>query len=165
MSWPEIILFIIALIIMLVGILGVILPILPGVPMIFVAALAFGALTGFAHTTIWTIIVFAILTALSLVLDWAATAFGVRKMGGSYLGMIGALLGMIAGLFIPGFGIFGFLLGAFAGAFLFEAAAGKDSRAALRAGLGSFVGFLIGGALKFAIAAAMIGIFIWQTLR
>jgi uncharacterized protein YqgC (DUF456 family) len=164
MSWLEITLFIIALIVMLIGLVGIILPILPGVPLIFGAAFFYALLTGFTTINSQILIIFALLTIISLFLDWLATALGVKKMGGSRAGMFGAFVGMIAGLFLPGVGIIGFIVGAFVGAFLFELLIGKEARDALRAGLGSFIGFLAGGLLKFVIGSVMIGIFIWHIL-
>jgi uncharacterized protein YqgC (DUF456 family) len=85
-------------------------------------------------------------------------------MGGSKAGMFGAFIGMIVGLFLPGVGIFGFVIGAFIGAFLLELLVNKESQKALKAGLGSFIGFLVGGVFKLVIGAAMIGIFVWHVL-
>ncbi|MCP4583048.1 MAG: DUF456 domain-containing protein [candidate division Zixibacteria bacterium] len=164
MSWLEIALFIITLLVMLVGMVGVILPMLPGVPVIFAAALIYAIITGFEVITGNILIIFGVMTAASFALDWVATAFGVKKMGGSLLGMLGAFLGMIVGLLLPGVGIIGFIIGAFIGAFVFEILIGKKTNEALRAGFGSFIGFLAGGVLKFVIGATMIGIFIYQIL-
>jgi len=164
MSWLQIILFIASLLVMIVGMIGVILPVIPGVPIIFGAVLLFGAFTGFAYTTTQTLVIFAILTALSLILDWVCTMYGIKRMGGSWFGMLGSFIGMIIGLLIPGVGLIGFILGAFIGAVVFEMMIGKKSHQAYRAGFGSFIGFLAGGLLKFIIGAVMIGTFIWQTL-
>jgi uncharacterized protein YqgC (DUF456 family) len=164
MSWPHIILFVLTLLVMLIGLLGVILPVLPGIPMIFGATLVYAILTDFTVITARTVIVFGVLAILSLILDWIATAFGVKRMGGSYMGILGAFLGMIIGLIIPGIGIFGFVICSFVGAFAFEMIRGKESREAMRAGFGSFIGFLIGGVLRFVIGATMIGVFIWKIL-
>ncbi|MEE9554682.1 MAG: DUF456 domain-containing protein [candidate division Zixibacteria bacterium] len=164
MTWTEIILFSAALLVMIIGQVGIILPFIPGVPMIFGAALIYAILTDFAVISAQTVIIFAILAVFSVILDWIATALGVKKMGGSYFGMFGAFLGMILGLLLPGVGVIGFIIGAFVGAFLFETLLGKESKAAFKAGLGSFIGFLAGGVLKFVIGAAMIGVFIWQVL-
>ncbi len=164
MSWFEILLFILTVAVMLVGLAGVVLPIIPGVPIIFGAALLYALLTGFSTISGQTLIVFAILTVASMVLDWAASVMGVKKMGGSYAGMIGAFIGMIVGLLLPGVGIIGFIIGAFVGAYAMELLINKDSRVALRAGLGSFLGFLAGGLMKFVIGAIIIGVFIWQVL-
>ena len=85
-------------------------------------------------------------------------------MGGSAAGMVGAFVGMIAGLMIPGAGLFVFILGAFTGAVIFEMLAGKKSKTALKAGLGSFIGFLAGTVIKFAIGVVMIVYFIWRVV-
>jgi uncharacterized protein YqgC (DUF456 family) len=164
MSWSEIILFILAIAVMLVGLAGVVLPVIPGVPIIFGAAFLYALLTDFSTIGAQTLIIFAVLTVASMVLDWAASVMGVKKMGGSYAGMIGAFIGMIVGLSVPGIGIIGFIIGAFVGAYAMEFLINKDSRVALRAGLGSFLGFLAGGLMKFVIGAIIIGIFIWQVI-
>jgi len=164
MTWLEIILFISALIIMFIGMLGVILPVLPGTPLIFIVALVFSILTDFTYLSAQTIILLGILAVISVILDWVAGVLGVKKMGGSKAGMFGAFIGMIVGMFLPGVGIFGFVIGAFVGAFLLELLVNKESKKAFRAGLGSFIGFLVGGVLRLVIGAAMIGIFVWQVL-
>jgi uncharacterized protein YqgC (DUF456 family) len=165
MSLAEILLFVATLLVMLVGLAGVILPVLPGIPVIFAAALIYGFLTDFSVIGANTLLIFAILTIIALILDWAAGVVGVRKMGGSRAGMVGAFVGMIIGLLLPGVGIVGFIIGAFAGAFIMELLVNRDSRIALRAGLGSFLGFLAGGLLRFVIGSIMIGMFIWQVIR
>ena len=164
MTWYEIIYFVIALAVMLFGLAGTILPIIPGVPIIFVAIVIHTLLTDFSVISGQTIVVFAVLTAASLLLDWLAGSLGVKKMGGSAAGMIGAFVGMIAGLMIPGAGLFVFILSAFAGAVVFEMLAGKESKTALKAGLGSFIGFLAGTVIKFAIGVVMIVYFIWMII-
>ena len=164
MTWLEIILFVSSLIIMFIGMLGIVLPILPGIPLIFIVALVFSILTDFTYLSGQTIILLGILAVISLILDWVAGVLGVKKMGGSKAGMFGAFIGMIVGLFLPGVGIFGFVIGAFVGAFLLELLVNKESKKALRAGLGSFIGFLAGSVLRLVIGAAMIGIFVWQVL-
>lgn len=165
MTWSEILLFVATLLVMLIGLAGVVLPVLPGVPIISAAALIYALLTDFNPIGAQTLLIFAILTILALVLDWAASVIGVRKMGGSRAGMIGALAGTIIGLLLPGAGIVGFIIGAFAGAYIMELLVNKNSRVALRAGLGSFLGFLAGGLLKFVIGSIMIGMFVWQVLH
>ncbi len=164
MSWFEIGLFVLTVVVMLVGLVGVVLPVMPGVPIIFGAALLYALLTGFSTISGQTLIIFAVLTVLSIVLDWIASVMGVKKMGGSYAGMIGAFIGMIVGLLLPGIGIIGFIIGAFVGAYAMELLINKDSRVALRAGLGSFLGFLAGGLMKFVIGVIIIGIFVWKVL-
>ncbi len=60
---------------------------------------------------------------------------------------------MILGMF---FGPFGIILGPFVGAFVGELIAGKDKRNALKAAIGSFVGFLLGTISKLIVAGMLI---------
>jgi uncharacterized protein YqgC (DUF456 family) len=41
---------------------------------------------------------------------------------------------------------------------------GRKFNRALKAGIGSFIGFILGGVIRFAIAAVMIGIFVYNIL-
>ena len=164
MTWLEIVYFVLALLVMFVGLLGVILPVIPGIPIIFAAAFLYGLLTGFETITGNILIVFGVATGLTLILDYLATVLGVKKMGGSFAGATGAVIGMIVGFFIPGVGIFGFIIGAFVGAFLFELMVVNETRTALKAGLGSFLGFLLGGFIKFVVGVIIIGMFIYYAL-
>jgi len=158
----DIVLFIIAMIVMLVGLMGIIIPILPGVPLIFGSLLIYALITEFQEISVNVIIVCAILTAIAIITDWLSATYGVKKMGGSYFGMIGAFVGMIVGLLVGA--LVGLIIGAFLGAFILELLAGKEKHVALRAGIGSFLGFLAGGVMKFVIGTVIIGVFVWRTL-
>jgi len=150
------------LLIMLVGLAGVILPMLPGVPMIWVGAFLYGLLTGFKEIN-WNILgVFAILTGFTMVLDYVANLYGAKRMGASRWGILGALFGMLVGLFTAG--LFGLLIGSFLGAVLGELLGGKTESQALRAGIGTFLGFLGGTLIKFIVGCIMIGVFLWRVL-
>ena len=163
MSIFEIVLLAATLLVMLVGLVGTLLPVIPGVPVIFAAVLIHSLVTDFAYVSSSGLVLFGLLTAGAILMDWLATSMSVRKMGGSRAGVAGAILGMIVGG-VVGFGLPGMLVGAFAGAMTGEILFGDKSRSALRAGLGGLIGFLAGGVAKFAIGAAMIGIFVYQVL-
>ncbi len=161
MTYVEIILFVVALMVMIVGLAGVILPVLPGIPLIFAAALLYAILTGFREITLYIILIFAGMTVCGLVMDYVANYFSVRKMGGGKAGAIGAVVGLLIGVW---FGLVWIIILPFAFAVLFELAAGKEGRQALNAGIGAFVGLLFGGVLRFTIGCVMIGIFVWKVL-
>jgi hypothetical protein len=63
------------------------------------------------------------------------------------------MIGLVAGLFL--FPPFGIIIGPFAGAVIGELSSGKKSRAALRSGFGSFVGFVLGTMLKLIASGMM----------
>lgn len=150
-------LWILAVILTVTGLSGMLLPVLPGAPLLFLGLL-FGAWAdGFQYVGIWTLLVLAVLTGLTYVVEFAASVLGVKKFGGSKRAMAGAALGGIVGLFL---GVPGILLGPFVGAVIGELSLQRSLDEASRAGFGTVVGLAIGVAGKLAIGIAMIGIFI-----
>ncbi len=147
---------------MVIGLAGVILPILPGIPLIFGGILLYGILTGFEEITLDLILIFAGLTVFGLIVDYLANYLSVKKMGGGRAGAIGAVIGLFIGIFFVG--LVGIILLPFVFAVVFELIAGKREGEAIKAGLGSFIGLLFGGVLRFSIGCVMIGIFIWKVL-
>jgi len=111
------------------------------------------------------------LAVLGEVVEFAASAAGVKKRGGSWFGailaligsVIGALAGMVVGVPIPVVGsllaavLFGGL-GALAGAMLGETMRGQSFDASLRIGQAAFWGRLLGTLAKAMIGAVMAGI-------
>lgn len=141
----------------LIGLAGVVLPAIPGAVLIF-AGLVFSAwLDNFHHVGWGGISVLAILTGLTYVLDILSGAFGVRQFGAGRAAVIGAACGVIIGLF---FGIPGLLFLPFLGAVLGEMLTHGDLLQASKAGIGVWVGMLLGAVGKLAIAFTMIGIFL-----
>ena len=155
-------LFILTLLIMLIGLAGTILPMLPGLPIMWLGAFIYALITGFEKIG-WTFLgVFALLTVITTLLDYVANLYGAKKMGATRWGILGAFLGMLIGLFAGG--LVGLLLGSFLGAILGEILGGRKGSQALKAGVGTFLGFLGGTLIKFVIGCAMIGIFLWRVL-
>lgn len=160
MTNGTVLLFIGSFLVMLAGLVGILIPFIPDIPVIFSAAFVFALATRFAYVGWGTIGLFAVMTVVAVLLDWLPGVLGVKKMGGSYLGMIGSAIGMVFGLAIAN--LPGLIVGSFVGAFSFELLGGKNGRQALRAGSGTILGFLFGGLMKFVIGTAMMGIFVWQ---
>jgi uncharacterized protein YqgC (DUF456 family) len=160
-TFLEILLFVVVLIIMIVGLAGVILPVLPGIPLIFGAAVLYGILTGFEEISLHLILIFAGLTVFGLLIDYLANYFSVRKMGGGRAGAIGAVIGLMIGIW---FGVVWIIILPFMLAVVFELVAGKQTRQALTAGFGAFVGLLFGGLTRFVVGCVMTGLFVWAVL-
>jgi hypothetical protein len=148
-------LFCIALV--LIGLAGILLPLLPGLPLVFAGLLLAAWTDGFSRVGFWTLALLAGLTLLSLLLDFWATAHGAKRAGGSGRAVLGASLGLLAGVF---FGLPGLLLGPFLGALIGELSLGTPWQQATGVGAATWLGLLLGMALKLALAIAMLAIFV-----
>ncbi|MBE2210632.1 MAG: DUF456 domain-containing protein [Xanthomonadaceae bacterium] len=153
--------YVLAVLMVVVGIIGTVLPALPGVPLVFAGLFLAAWADGFDKVGWAPLLVLGLLTALSLVVDFWATAKGAKRVGASRMAVIGAMLGMFAGLLMGPFGIFiGAFAGAVAGELLHRRSLGQDDiGAAAKIGLGTWLGIVLGMALKLALVFTMVGIF------
>ncbi|NOQ45178.1 MAG: DUF456 family protein [Desulfobulbaceae bacterium] len=143
------------------GFVGTLLPILPGTLMILCGFLLYGLITGFDSLGLFFFVVQAMLVGLSYLVDFLATAFGVRMYGGSRAAAWGAVLGSLL-IFV--IGPIGILIGPLVGAIAGELLMGEQVRQALHSGFGSFIGFIGGTLAKLAISFVMVGWFVVQIL-
>ncbi|MFZ7096252.1 DUF456 domain-containing protein [Luteimonas dalianensis] len=150
-----------ALILALVGLAGVLLPALPGVPLVFAGMLLAAWAGDFQHIGAVTLVVLAILTLISLVVDFWASAAGAKRVGASGKALAGAVLGTFVGMFFGLAGVFaGPFLGAVAGELLHLRSLGpRGMGQAARVGAGTWVGIVLAVGLKLMLVFAMIGIF------
>jgi len=143
---------ILGIVLILAGIAGCILPVIPGPPLSW-AGLLLLHWTRFAQFSAAFLLVMACLAIAVTVLDYIIPVWGTKKFGGSKAGMWGATIGIFAGIFF--FPPVGIIVGPFIGAVLGEIIAGKESGPALKAGLGSFIGFLLSTGLKLGVSLTM----------
>jgi len=109
-----------------------------------------------------TLIILGIITVVVTIVDFVIPIWGTKKFGGSKFGSIGATIGLVAGLFFAPIGlIIGPLLGAFIGEIIFK----SDFYYALKAAMGSFIGFLMGIGLKLAASGIMTFMFFRELIR
>ena len=136
----------------IVGTAGSILPGLPGTPVSWVGLLLL-YLWGPVDMPLKTLIIWGVVVAVVSVVDYIVPMYFTKLTGGSKYAERGALVGLVAGIiFTP----VGMILGSFLGAFLFELYyARKGSAQALKAAVGSFLGFITGTGLK-TIASVLI---------
>jgi uncharacterized protein len=140
------------IIFMIVGILGCVLPFMPGPPLNYIGLLLLHFTTAFQFTDRF-LLIWAIITVVVIALDYIIPVWGTKKFGGSKQGVWGSVIGLIAGMFF--FPPIGVIIGPLAGAVIGELLAGKDSKAALKSGFGSFVGFLAGTIFKLIASGMM----------
>jgi len=155
----DIILTIIGFIFMCIGIIGSILPILPGPPLSWIGLL-FLHLTNAVETNWWFLTITLIIALVVFALDYLIPALGTKKFGGSKYGMIGTTVGLLIAIFFPIFGFFGIILWPFFGALVGELLNKSNTKSAVKAALGSFLGFLTGTFLKFILAVIYFGFFL-----
>jgi len=140
------------IILLLAGLAGCLLPALPGPPLSYVALLLLHLTKTHQFSTKF-LVIWLVITALVVVLDYLVPVWGAKKFGASKRGVWGSIIGLILGLFIlPPFGI---ILGPFIGAVVGEMTAGKENSLALKAGFGSFMGFMAGMLLKLVASGLM----------
>lgn len=143
----EYLLYALSAICMLAGLAGCILPMLPGPPLAWLGMLLL-YFTDRVDFSVTELVVSALVVIATLVLDYFTPMIGAKKFGGGKYGNRGCVIGTIVGMFFLPLGL---ILGPFLGAVIGELIAGKPFRAALKAGFGSFVGFLFGTLIKLAV--------------
>lgn len=162
MSFGEIMLFIGALLIMLIGLLGVIVPIIPGLPLVWFSALCYALLTGFQDISREFLFSSAILVLVITILQYVFTVYGAKRFGASRWGTFGAFVGMVVGLFLGS--VVGIIVGPLIGAVGFELLVGKTFSQSLKAGLGTFIGFVFGTISQLIASVVLIGLFVYRVL-
>ena len=152
----TIVLWIVAIVLIATGIVGTVVPAVPGATLMF-AGMALGAwIDDFARVPVWVLVVLGVLTLLAWIVDFAASALGAKRAGASGRAIAGAAVGTVAGIFT---GFWGILFMPLVGAAIGEYSAQRDLRRAGEVGVATWIGLLLGTAVKIAIVFAMVGIF------
>ena len=139
-------------ILVFLGILGAFLPVLPGPPLGFAGLLLlhFTSLTEFSVTFL---VVMGVIVLIVSILDYLVPILGAKRFGGSRLGVVGCVVGLLLGIFI--FPPFGIIIGPFLGAIIGELINGDDLNKAVKSGFGSFLGYVFGTGIKLALSFVM----------
>jgi uncharacterized protein YqgC (DUF456 family) len=146
----DIFLLLLGFFLAILGIIGSFLPVLPG-PLTSWVGLLLLHLTKVVPLNYTFLGITLAIAVLIWVLDYFIPAMGTKRFGGTKYGVYGTTIGLLIGLLSPI--PFGMLLGAFFGAFIGELIYdNKDTKRALTASVGAFVGFLASATIKFSIA-------------
>jgi uncharacterized protein YqgC (DUF456 family) len=140
----DILLWVVGIALVVVGFAGIIFPALPGTVLIFLGLLMAAWANGFTRVGMWPLILIGVIGVLSYAVDFVAAALGAKGVGASPRAVVGAALGTF---------------GPLAGALIGEWSAHRDWRRAGRVGMAAWIGFLIGTAVKVALAFSMVAIF------
>ncbi|WP_010529352.1 DUF456 domain-containing protein [Lentibacillus jeotgali] len=150
----DIIVWIIIIALFIASFAGVIFPIIPSPLVLWVGFLLYHFVINADELTWFFWIAMAVLTIILIVSDVIANSYFVKKYGGSKWGERGAAIAVIIGSFIiPPFGI---LIIPFVTVFLIELMQERTIQEAVRASIGSLIGFLGGALAKVVIQLAMV---------
>jgi uncharacterized protein YqgC (DUF456 family) len=161
MQVMSVLLWIAGVALVVIGIAGIVFPALPGHVLIFAGLLLAAWADNFARVGPWTLVVIGVIGAASYAVDFVAAALGARHVGASRSAVVGAGLGTLLG--IP-FGLPGVVFGPLVGAVLGELSVNRQLGRAAGVGMAAWIGFLIGTAVKVALAFLMIGVFVIAVL-
>lgn len=154
----EYLILIISLVFILIGIAGSVLPALPGPPLSWIGLLILYT-TPEIPFDYWMIGITFVITLVISILDYVIPAQGTKRFGGSKYGIWGTNIGLIVGILAPI--PLGFIIGPFVGAFIGELIYDQtNSKRALKAATGSFIGFLLSSFMKFVYCMVLFGIYI-----
>lgn len=152
----DVLWLVLGILLLLAGLAGCLLPLLPGPPLSYTALLLLQLRTD-PPFTVKFLLVWAGVAAFVTLLDYIIPVYGTKKFGGTKYGVWGCMLGLLGGFWL---GPVGIIIGPFVGAFVGEWLANKNSDKALRAAIGSFIGFLAGTILKLVVCGVMTYYFI-----
>ncbi len=155
----ETLIIVLAILAGIIGIAGSILPGLPGTPVSWVGLLLlyiWGNGTNAAGDPIALkgLIIWGVIVVIVSVIDYIVPMYFTKLTGGSKYAERGAMIGLIVGIFLTPVGM---ILGSFLGAFLAELGYNRQGVAqALKAAIGSFLGFMLGTGLKTIVAVLIL---------
>ncbi len=145
----------------LAGLAGTVLPVLPGTLLVWGGVVLGAWIDDFTRVGVTTLVVVTVLAVLAWGLDYVAGLMGAKKAGASKLALLGAAAGTVVGLFMGLVGVlFMPLVGAAAGEYL----ARKDQTRAVKVGVATWVGIMVGLIAKVVLAFIMVGIFLASLL-
>lgn len=154
-------LWVLCVALIVLGLAGTVLPVLPGTLLVW-AGIVLGAwIDDFARVSVTTVVVISVLGVVAWALDYAAGLLGAQKAGASKQALLGAAVGTVVGLFM---GLVGVLFMPLVGAAVGEYLARKDEARAVKVGLATWVGIMLGLLAKVVLAFIMVGIFLASLL-
>ena len=143
----DILLMVLAFLLLVASIVGCVLPVLPGPPLAYTGILLLH-LTDKVHFTTHQLIIWLVVVVVLQVVDYITPLLGSKYSGGTSFGNRGCIAGTILGMFFMPWGL---IIGPFVGAIAGEMMGGQNLPQALRAGIGTLIGFMVGTLLKVVI--------------
>jgi uncharacterized protein YqgC (DUF456 family) len=139
------------------GLAGTVLPLLPGTLLVWGGIVLGAWIEDFTRVGTTTVVVVSVLAVLAWGLDYVAGLMGAQKAGASKQALLGAAVGTVVGLFM---GLVGVLFMPLVGAAVGEYLARKDQSRAVKVGVATWIGIMVGLIAKVVLAFIMVGIFV-----
>jgi len=136
---------------MIAGIIGSVVPLVPGPPLSYIGLLVLQLRDQPPFTGRFLLLWLAIVVIVGI-LDYIVPIYGTKKFGGTKYGIWGCVIGLFVGIWL---GPMGIIAGPFIGALLGEVLANTQSEKALKAALGSFIGFVFSTLIKLVTCLVM----------
>ena len=156
----DIALWILAALMILLGLAGIVLPALPGVVLVWAGILVGAWADGFVSVGWGVLAACTALMLFALLVDLLAGVLGAKRLNAHWLALLGAGIGTVLGLLTGLLGLlFMPLLGAIAGEWFARRDDPEIARRATQVGLATWIGMLVGTAVKIAMAFLMLGLF------
>ena len=148
----ESVILLISILFLIFGLIGSVIPIIPG-PIFSYLGIIFSYVFSLVDISRSEFLIISLATILVILLDYIFQYFGVKKLGGGRMSVLGTILGLLVA---PLGLILGPFLGAFAGAILEN----KNKSQSIKVALGSLIGFISGTIVKFTFSAFLLWIFL-----
>ena len=143
------------------GLAGSVLPALPGTALVLGGIVLGAWIDDFNRVGTGMLALIAVLAVVAWMLDYVAGLLGARKAGASRLALIGAAAGTVVGLFMGLVGVlFMPLVGAAVGEYLARREQHRAGQQALKVGVATWLGIMVGLLAKLVIACVMVGLFV-----
>jgi uncharacterized protein len=149
--------WVLSIALIVVGLIGTVMPALPGTAFVLAGIIVAAWIGDFQQVGWWTVGICMALTILSFVLDYAAGIMGAKRVKASRDAVIGAAIGTVVGLAM---GFIGVLFMPLVGAAIGEWVGQRNHKQAVKVGVATWLGTMVGLVAKVVIAFMMIGIFV-----
>ena len=150
-------LWVLCVALIVLGLAGTVLPLLPGTVLIWGGIVLGAWIDDFARVGTTTVVLVSVLALFAWALDYVAGLMGAQKIGASKQALFGAAVGTLVGLFM---GFVGVLFMPLVGAAIGEYLARRDQNRAVKVGVATWVGIMVGLIAKVILAFIMVGIFL-----
>ncbi|QUH25967.1 DUF456 domain-containing protein [Serpentinicella alkaliphila] len=151
-----------SIILIVLGLVGIFVLALPSVILVLAGIFIYSYITNFTVISIQLIIIFSILTIITMFFDYLTTIVIAKKYNISNKNIAGMLLSGLIGFLV--LNVVGLVIGQAIGIVVFELLSGEDWIKSIKKGGLSFLGFVLTVIIKVFVVCLMVGIFAYKVI-